>query len=152
MKTLILLLQIFCGVMLANNDNCDYFGANIKPIKNAKTYNGVTDFSGDYNGDGIQDRLVFTYLPCKPQFAKDVNVVYMLGDISKPEYREEGTIGLAFILSDKTKDRCKKYIIYDDSFFVSIGKGGMWSPTGLHADFVKKIANVILYGKNRRLT
>jgi hypothetical protein len=134
---LISLFAIVCAALFASS-KCDDFGKGIKPFTKAKSQMGVVDFSGDYNGDGMIDRLVFMHLPARPNFAKDVNVVYMFGD--KPEYRD-GSLGIAFILSGKTSAECKKYIIYNEGFFDSDNEYGasMWDdPSALPFYLIKK--------------
>ncbi|MDR2639056.1 MAG: hypothetical protein LBC09_04395, partial [Helicobacteraceae bacterium] len=134
---LIPLLLIACATLSANGgDQCLNFGKGIKPITNAKSTRGVVDFSGDYNGDGITDRLVFMRLPSKPNFAKDINIINMFD--RTPKHPENGSVGIAFILAGKTSAECKKYIIYNDGFF-DIDISSMWDdPSELPFYIIKK--------------
>lgn len=90
----------------------------------------MADLAGDYNGDGIVDRVVFLRLIDKPVFSDDVKVIHLFDE--KPVYPDKGSLAIGMILNHKEHEACEKYIIYND-FFFALGKSGMWENT--HHDY-----------------
>lgn len=126
MKTLRLVLSIsflFCSQIWAKD--CNDFGAGISMSPSQKIEGGIeaTDLTGDYNGDGAIDQVVFLHLIDRPVFSDDVKVVYLFDD--KPIYPKKGSLAIGIILTGKEHEVCEKYIIYND-FFFELGKSGMW--------------------------
>jgi hypothetical protein len=129
-------LSLFFGSLQAWADACDSLGIGVEILPIQENHRGATDFSGDYDGDGIVDRLVFLRLASRPNFYEDVEVVKLFD--AEPKFPENGSLAVGIILTGKGENTCRKYIIFHDEFF-EINNMSMWSDTEkLPFDLIKK--------------
>jgi hypothetical protein len=116
-------LQLFFLVLLLSTrpawaEDCDDFGTGISLLPVQKVMDGgasANDFHGDYNGDGILDRVVFLRLIDRPEFSKDVTTVVNINPALDPLYPKDGSVAIGIILAGGKGESCKKYVLYDDS-------------------------------------
>jgi hypothetical protein len=126
MKTLILIFSISLLMCFpARGKDCNDFGAGVSISPRQRIEGGIdaADLRGDYNGDGIADRMIFLRLIDRPVFSDDVKVVHMFDE--EPVYPTQGSLAIGIILNHEKNEACEKYIIYND-FFFELGKSGMW--------------------------
>jgi hypothetical protein len=126
------------------SNKCHEFGEGISIMNVAQ----AKELSGDFNGDGLTDEVLFLHLIDRPQFYEDVRIV----DLSfgaEPTYPKEGSIGIAFVLAGKDDKSCKKYIAYGDSFFSFDEGHNWWLQDDIPIDFIEKESDVFKYWKEQ---
>ncbi|MDR3221398.1 MAG: hypothetical protein LBU46_05225 [Candidatus Accumulibacter sp.] len=107
----------------------DHFGANLQVITEQMTFRDgdtTADLKGDFNGDGLEDRVIVLKVDKTVQFNESVTVSdtpLTWSSVRKPEiqfvnvskvlYPAKEAIALGIIQSDLSGKTCKKYVIYN---------------------------------------
>jgi hypothetical protein len=130
------------------NDN---FGENLQVFSELTDYAGNKEvLTGDFNGDGIQDRMLALAIDQSSKFAQDVEVLdpFVKGAIGpKPNSRdvvitaglpEVKTLAVGIVHGAPSGEACRKFVVYNRVFFQSSiavlkdAKAGVLRDGGLH--------------------